>query len=134
MSSATGRLSALWFRELQGGPACYRPFRVGRRPPALSTALGDVYSSTHSASGATSNAASLPTSLVPLAAIILANNTQYSEVSAGQCATAPAGGGCSVESQTWLLLTCSLLALEDMGMPLLSISLRKCRSAVASGQ
>ena len=134
MSSATGRLSALWFRELQGGPACYRPFRVGCRPPALSTALGDVYSSTHSASGATSNAASLPTSLVPLAAIILANNTQYSEVSAGQCATAPAGGGCSVESQTWLLLTCSLLALEDMGMPLLSISLRKCRSAVASGQ
>ena len=60
MSSATGRLSALWFRELQGGPACYRPFRVGRRPPALSTALGDVYSSTHSASGATG----LPTSLV----------------------------------------------------------------------
>ena len=55
MSSATGRLSALWFRELQGGPACYRPFRVGCRPPALSTALGDVYSSTHSASGATSN-------------------------------------------------------------------------------
>ena len=60
MSSATGRLSALWFRELQGGPACYRPFRVGCRPPALSTALGDVYSSTHSASGATG----LPTSLV----------------------------------------------------------------------
>ena len=47
------------------------------------------------------------------------------EVSAGQCANAPAGGGCSVESQTWLLLTCSLLALEDMGMPLISISLRK---------
>ena len=44
MSSATGRLSALWFRELQGGPACYRPFRVGCRPPALSTALVQFYS------------------------------------------------------------------------------------------
>ena len=56
---------------------------------------------------------------------IILTNTQYSEVSAGQCANALAGGGCLVESQTWLLFTCSLLAFEDMGMPLLSIFLRK---------
>ena len=33
---------------------------------------------------------------------IILTNTQYSEVSAGQCANALAGGGCLVESQMWL--------------------------------
>ena len=49
--SFRSRLSALCFRELQGGPVCDRPLRVRCHLPAHSAALGDGYSSTHSASG-----------------------------------------------------------------------------------
>ena len=41
------RLLALWFRELQGGPVCCRPLRVGCRLPAHSAALGDVHGFAH---------------------------------------------------------------------------------------
>ena len=48
------RLLALWFRELQDGPVCCWPLRVGCRLPAHSAAFGDVHGSAHSASGAVS--------------------------------------------------------------------------------